>query len=96
MGGIVSVIACPLAGVMTKDLGAGAIIALIAAAFIGALVASQSRAIRLKGFQGQDNDTFQLAIRAAIDEAIDLAGIAKELRTETEYRSRLPEKKRLI
>lgn len=63
---------------------------------LGAWWASRSRAITLKGFQPQDNDAFQLAIRAAIDEAIDLAGIAKELRTETVYESRLPKKKRLI
>lgn len=88
--------ACGLIGATTEDFGVGMFIGLIAAAGLGALLASQSRAIRLKGFQNQDSDTFQLAIRAAIDEAIDLAGIAKQLRTETVYESQLPKKKRLI
>jgi hypothetical protein len=96
VGGIVSVIACPLVGAMADDFGVGTIVALIAAAGIGALVASQSRAIELKGFQNQDSEAFQLAIRAAVDEAIDLAGISKELRMETVYESKLPKKKRLI
>lgn len=96
VGGIVSVIVCPLVGEMADDFGVGTMVAVIAALVLGAWAASQSRAIVLKGFQNQDSDAFQLAIRAGIDEAIDLAGISKELRTETEYESQLPKKKRLI
>ena len=33
----------------------------------------------LEGFQSQDSTAFQLAVRAAIEEAIDLAGISKAL-----------------
>jgi len=33
----------------------------------------------LKGFQSQDSTAFQLAVRAALEEAIDLAGISKAL-----------------
>ncbi|HID62879.1 MAG TPA: hypothetical protein EYP49_09110 [Anaerolineae bacterium] len=42
----------------------------------------------LKGFQPQDNTAFQLAVRAALEEAIDLAGISKALIQE------LPKEKR--
>ncbi len=96
VGVIAFLFACPLFGIMSKSLDAGVAIGLIVAILLGAWLAGRSRAIVLKGFQGQDSDAFQLAIRAAIDEAIDLAGIAKELRTETEYRSQLPQRKRLI
>jgi hypothetical protein len=42
-------------------------------------VKNKARASSLKGFQGQDSTAFQLAVRAALDEAIDLAGISKAL-----------------
>jgi hypothetical protein len=42
-------------------------------------VTEHSRASSLKGFQSQDSIAFQLAVRAALDEAIDLAGISKAL-----------------
>jgi len=93
---LVSLFGCVLIGAATENFGAGSAIGILAGLGIGALVASNSRAIALKGFQTQDSDTFQLSIRAAVDEAIDLAGIAKELRTETEYKSQLPTKKRRL
>jgi len=96
VGGIAFFLACSVIGAMAENFGVGSSIGFIVAAVLGTWLASRSRAIRLKGFQAQDSDAFQLAIRAAIDEAIDLAGIAEELRTETEYKSQLPEKKRLI
>ncbi len=34
---------------------------------------------KLKGFQHQENEMFQLSIRATLEEAIDLAGISKSL-----------------
>jgi|GEM_PF-1746837 len=38
-----------------------------------------SEDVGLKGFQSQDSTAFQLAVRAALEEAIDLAGISKSL-----------------
>jgi hypothetical protein len=96
IGAGVSLGSCGLVAAMANSTGAGAIIGILAGLGVGAWVASNSRAITLKGFQTQDSDAFQLAIRAAVDEAIDLAGITKELRTETEYKSQLPAKKRFI
>jgi hypothetical protein len=52
------------------------------------------RADDLIGFQRQDGEAFQLAIRAAIEEAIDLAAIDKALRMDSEYGSELAERKR--
>ena len=42
-------------------------------------VKNKARADYLKGFQSQDSTAFQLAVRAALEEAIDLAGISKTL-----------------
>lgn len=39
----------------------------------------KDRASTLEGFQSQDSTAFQLAVRAALEEAIDLAGISKAL-----------------
>lgn len=95
VGGLLSLFGCALLGIAAES-GGAATFGALAGLGIGALIASQSRAIKLKGFQGQDAAAFELAIRAALEEAIDLAGIAKELRTETVYESQLPKKKRLI
>jgi hypothetical protein len=47
----------------------------------GLVVATRkkSRKVSLEGFQSQDSTAFQLAVRAALEEAIDLAGISKAL-----------------
>jgi len=42
-------------------------------------VKQKTRATSLIGFQRQDSTAFQLAVRAALEEAIDLAGISKAL-----------------
>jgi hypothetical protein len=42
-------------------------------------VKNMARAFNLIGFQSQDSAAFQLAVRAALEEAIDLAGISKSL-----------------
>jgi hypothetical protein len=108
VGGIVFMVACGLIGLigggigqLSENAGVGTIclaplLAVLPAALVGVWVGNQSRGIALKGFQTQDSDTFQLAIRAALEEAIDMTGIAKELRTETRYESQLPERRRLI
>lgn len=47
---------------------------------VGTLIAwGKARKGSLQGFQFQDNTAFQLAVRAALEEAIDLAGISKAL-----------------
>ena len=47
---------------------------------LAALIASTAgRAESLKGFQSQDSTAFQLTVRAALEEAVDLAGISKTL-----------------
>ena len=46
---------------------------------LAALIASTGRASSLKGFQSQESTAFQLAVRTALEEAIDLADISKEL-----------------
>jgi len=43
---------------------------------------------RLEGFQQQDSDALQLAIRASLEEAIDLVGISKELVQEVSKEQR--------
>lgn len=48
----------------------------------------------LSGFQTQDSVAFYFAIQAAIEEALDLAGIAKELRTTTKYEESPSDKQR--
>ena len=52
--------------------------------FVGFLLAvvfsvGKARKLSLEGFQFQDSTAFQLAVRAALEEAIDLAGISKAL-----------------
>ena len=42
-------------------------------------VKNKRRADSLLGFQSQDSIALQLAVRAALEEAIDLAGISKSL-----------------
>jgi uncharacterized membrane protein YbhN (UPF0104 family) len=42
-------------------------------------LAKRQRRDSLTGFQSQDSTAFQLAVRAALEEAIDLAGISKAL-----------------
>lgn len=48
---------------------------------ISAILAAMGKARKpsLEGFQSQDSTAFQLAVRAALEEAIDLAGISKAL-----------------
>lgn len=41
------------------------------------LLTQKDRKENLEGFQSQDNQAFQLSVRAALEEAIDLAGISK-------------------
>ena len=83
-------------GALADDAGTAFIVGAVVATAVGAWAGMQARGTRLKGFQTQDSDAFQLAIRAGIDEALDLARISKDLRIETPYTSRLPDKKRLI
>jgi len=45
----------------------------------GCTVLPRRRTQSLKGFQSRDSTAFQLAVRAAFEEAIDLAGISKAL-----------------
>ena len=71
-------------GLLTKSAEAGMVIGGFAGFFFGAAAAPLSRAEGLKGFQSQDRDTFQSAIHFAIEEAIDLAGIAKSLGMDVE------------
>lgn len=51
----------------------------IAAIIAAAAAAGKARKTSLEGFQFQDSTAFQLAVRAALEEAIDLAGISKTL-----------------
>ena len=95
-GFIAFVASFTLFAILTQDGGVAFVIGAIVATVVGAWVGSQARGARLRGFQSQDSDAFQLAIRAAIDEALDIAHVSKELRIDTPYTSRLPEKKRLI
>jgi hypothetical protein len=83
---------CGVSAALTSDIGGGFTLGLIIAGIVAGLLASLYRAADLKGFQRQDSDGFQLAIRAAIDEAVDFAGISKDLRIETEYKPELPKK----
>lgn len=43
------------------------------------LLTQKDRKENLEGFQSQDNQAFQLSVRAALEEAIDHAGISKSL-----------------
>jgi hypothetical protein len=53
---------------------------MIVACILGTVLASgKARKLSLEGFQFQENTAFQLAARAALEEAIDLAGISKAL-----------------
>lgn len=70
-----------------------AVLLMIAAVWGSYRAAANTREERLIGFQDQDAMSFRLAISAAIEEAIDLAGIAKELRTKTEFTAPIPQQR---
>ena len=55
------------------------VIAIVWAAIKAADHSSNPRKLALEGFQFQDSQTFQLSVRATLEEAIDLAGISKTL-----------------
>lgn len=58
-------------------MGVGGIAGLVGIVLVGN--ASTNRRGSLVGFQSQDSTAFQLTVRAALEEAIDLAGISKSL-----------------
>jgi hypothetical protein len=57
----------------------GVFLILIGPAIGTFLAMGKGRKPSLEGFQHQDSTAFQLAVRAALEEAIDLAGISKAL-----------------
>lgn len=69
--------------VSLKDFGAAFWIDLLVAVVLAMLSGGMWFPIRterpLEGFQAQDSTALQLSVRAALEEAIDLAGISKEL-----------------
>jgi hypothetical protein len=66
----------PVAMVTLLAMGIVVIVGII----VGASIAKgKSRKNYLEGFQTQDSTAFQFAVRAALEEAIDLAGISKAL-----------------
>lgn len=74
-------------GIATKDggvaaliiMGFGPMVALALGVWAGESGRHKERMYGLIGFQTQDSTAFQLAVRAALEEAIDLAGISKAL-----------------
>jgi hypothetical protein len=56
------------------------LVPIVIAVIIGATAAAgKARKPSLEGFQSQDSTAFQMSVRAALEEAIDLAGISKAL-----------------
>jgi hypothetical protein len=72
-------IAAGVLGAITGS-GEGFAIVLFGGLILAVVVAyGKARKPSLEGFQSQDSTAFQLAVRAALEEAIDLAGISKAL-----------------